>query len=65
LPPEQNDCRQSRQIQIFAAGAAAEAKFANGANYLPTELLQKPNLQWSHIFANGAAGAKYLLTRIC
>jgi hypothetical protein len=56
LQLERNDCRQSRRSQIFAGGAAAEAQFADGANHLPTELQQK---------ANGAAGAKYLPTRIC
>jgi hypothetical protein len=76
----QRSCRRNRICQwsqIFADGraAAAEAKFADGAKYVPTELRQKPDLptepnkpnicRQSHrnqIFANGAAGTKYLPT---
>jgi hypothetical protein len=42
----------------FADGAAAEAQFAGGVNYLPTELLMEPN---SQIFADGP---KYLPTEL-
>jgi hypothetical protein len=42
----------------FADGAAAEAQFAGGINYLPTELPTEPN---SQIFANRA---EYLPTEL-
>jgi hypothetical protein len=46
----------------FADGAAAEAQFANRANYLPTELPVEPIICGrSQLFADGA---KYLLTEL-
>jgi hypothetical protein len=62
LPTEPHLCRQSYR----------KSKFANRASYLPTEphicrrSYRKSQIcRRSHIFANRAAGAKYLPTIIC
>jgi hypothetical protein len=48
----------------FADGAAAEAQFAGGVNYLPTELPMEPN---SQIFADGPkySPTELLRSQIC
>jgi hypothetical protein len=62
LPTEPHLCRRSYR----------KSKFADGASYFPTEshicrrTYRKSQIcRRSHIFANGAAGAKYLQTIIC